>query len=90
MRGALKFVKEKSCVYKFNAGVGCMGIQRVILPFPALLFILLSVFCRWMYLMQLNVTAKKDDSLSSWPVRIMGQDRHVTGRQRGLGCRCVK
>ena len=47
-------------------------------------------FCRWMCLMQLNVTAKKDDSLSSWPARIMGRDRHVTGRQRGLGCRCVK
>lgn len=59
------------------------------LLFVFILFVSCLLF-RWMFLMLLNVTAKKDDNSLSWRVRIMDQDRHVTGRRRDLGCRYVK
>ena len=63
----------------------CRCFERCDLVYPTYLW--LMFFYRWTSLMQLNATSKRDANSLSWPARIMGQDRHVTGLLRGPGCR---
>ena len=63
----------------------CRCFVRSDLVYPTHLWLIF--FYRWTSLMPLNATSKRDANLLSWPARIMGQDRHVTGLLRGPGCR---
>lgn len=63
----------------------CRCFERSDWVYPTYLW--LMFFYRWTSLMQLNATSKRDANSLSWPARIMGQDRHVTGLLRGPGCR---